>query len=166
MVRHAGVPSGVGVQRKHRRVGHRACDHVGECIRRLSGPGGAPPQAGRARRVVGAARAVVRGGAADARARVCGQTCGHAHARSSTCVGIAARTKDGIYVCMYVYEYICMCIYIYIMNIKVCVYLCERWVWACMRPHRLRCARACDCARRRCGRRHHVRMRGYVRRDI
>jgi hypothetical protein len=37
------------------------------------------------------------------------------------------------------------------------VYLCRRWVWACMRLHRLECTRACDCARRRCGRRHHVR---------
>jgi hypothetical protein len=35
------------------------------------------------------------------------------------------------------------------------VCLCERWVWACMWLHRL--ARACACARRRCGRRHHVR---------
>jgi surface protein len=35
------------------------------------GPGGAPPPAGRARRVVDAARAVVRGGTADARARAC-----------------------------------------------------------------------------------------------
>jgi hypothetical protein len=57
--------------------------------------------------VVDAARAVVRGGAADALARLCAQTYAHAHARVSTCVGIAARTKDGIYVCMYV------CIYIY-----------------------------------------------------
>jgi hypothetical protein len=35
------------------------------------------------------------------------------------------------------------------------VCLCERWVWACMWLHRL--ARACQCARRRCGRRHQVR---------
>jgi surface protein len=52
----------------------------------LSGPGGAPPQAGRVRRVF------------DARA--CVQTCGHANARVSTCVGIAARTKVGSYVCL------------------------------------------------------------------
>jgi hypothetical protein len=52
------------------------------------------------------------------------------------------------------------------MNIKVYVYLYERWVWACMWLHRLACTRACDCARRRCGRRHHVRMRAYVRRYI
>jgi hypothetical protein len=64
---------------------------------------GAPPRAGRARRVVDATRAVVRGGAADARARVCAPMCGHAHARVSTCVGIAARSKDGIYLRMYMY---------------------------------------------------------------
>jgi hypothetical protein len=66
-------------------------------------PGGAPPQAGRARRVVDAARAVVRGGTADARARVYAQTCGHAHARVFPCVGKAARSKDGISVCMDMY---------------------------------------------------------------
>ncbi len=37
------------------------------------------------------------------------------------------------------------------------MYLCERWVWACMWLHRMRCTRACGCTRRRCGRRHHVR---------
>jgi hypothetical protein len=74
----------------------------------LSGPGGAPPQAGRARRVIGAARAVVRGGAADARARVCAPTCGHAHARVSPGVGIAARSIDGIYDCM---SFVHICLY-------------------------------------------------------
>ena len=58
--------------------------------------------------VVDAARAVVRGGGTDARSRVCAQTCRHAHARVPRRVGIAARTKDGIYVCMYT------CIYIYV----------------------------------------------------
>ncbi len=46
--------------------------------------------------VVDAARAAVRSGAADARARVCAQMCGDAHARASTGVGIAACSKDGI----------------------------------------------------------------------
>jgi hypothetical protein len=81
-------------------------------------PGYAPPSPARAARhcgrdtlggVVGAARAVVRGG--DRRcalARVCAQTCGHAHARVCTCGVIAARTKDGVYVCMYVYVYVCI----------------------------------------------------------
>jgi hypothetical protein len=72
-------------------------------------------------RVVDAARAVVRGGTTGARARVCAETCGHAHARASTCVGIAARTKDGIYVCMYT------CIYIYV-SISICMhytYICR-----------------------------------------
>jgi hypothetical protein len=76
----------------------------------LSGPGGAPPLAGRARRVVDAARAVVRGGTADARARVCVQTCGHANARGCTCAGIAACSRDGIYamVVMYVCMFVCI----------------------------------------------------------
>jgi surface protein len=52
--------------------------------------------------------------AARAVARVCAQTCGHAHARASACAGIAARSKDGLYVCVYMYVYICM--YIYILN--------------------------------------------------
>jgi hypothetical protein len=57
---------------------------------------------------------------ADARARACAQTCGHAHARAPTCVGIAARSRDGIYDCMSyvhicmhytnIYRYICTCV--------------------------------------------------------
>jgi hypothetical protein len=49
------------------------------------------------------------------RACVCAQTCGHSHARMSPCVGIAARSRDGIYDCkyiyviyIYIYMYICM----------------------------------------------------------
>jgi hypothetical protein len=57
----------------------------------------------------GEARAVVRGGAADARARVCAQTCGHAHARVSTCIGQAARSKDGLHACVYMYGYVRIC---------------------------------------------------------
>jgi hypothetical protein len=106
----AGVPECVGVQRGHRRVEHRVGHQLGERMRRLFGPGGAPPPAGHARRVAYAARAVVRGGTADARARVCAQTCGHAHARVSTRKGIAASSKDGISVCMPMYGYICVCL--------------------------------------------------------
>ena len=68
-----------------------------------------PARAARQRRqdarggVVGAARAVVRGGTADARARACAQTCGRAHARVPTCVRIAARSRDGLYACVYMY---------------------------------------------------------------
>ncbi len=80
----------------------------------FSATGGAPPQAGHARRVVDAARAVVRGGTADAaRACVYAQTCGHEHARMPTCVGIAARSKDGIHACIYVYVYMYSFTYIY-----------------------------------------------------
>jgi hypothetical protein len=53
----------------------------------------------------------------SARVRVCAQTCGNAHARMPTCVGIAARTKDGIYVQIYMYIYI---IHTY-MYIQTCV---------------------------------------------
>jgi hypothetical protein len=49
-----------------------------------------------------------------ARACLCAQTCGHAHARVCTCVGIAARTKDGI-LCMYLY--ICL----YMISTDVCI---------------------------------------------
>ncbi len=99
-------------------------------------PGGAPPRAGRARRVVDAAPAVVRGGTADARAHVCAETCGPSHARVSTCVGITARTKDGMYVCMYV------CIY---MDISLCMhYTCiYRYMCTCVRDGY---GRACGCA--------------------
>ena len=42
------------------------------------------------------------------RARVCAQTCGRAHARVPTCVRIAARSRDGLYACVYTYVYICI----------------------------------------------------------
>ncbi len=44
VARLAGVQRGVCVQGGHRRVEHRACNHVGPCMRRLFDPGGAPPQ--------------------------------------------------------------------------------------------------------------------------
>jgi hypothetical protein len=46
VARLAGVLPGVGVQREHRRVEHRRGHHVVRGMRRLSGPGGTPPQAG------------------------------------------------------------------------------------------------------------------------
>ncbi len=119
VARLAGVQLCGGVQREHRRVEHCVGQLVARGMRRLSGPGGAPPQAGRARRVVYAARAVVRGGTADARARVCAQTCGHAHARVSLCASIAARTKAGIYDCIYVCVF-----YVYVCIIHICVCIC------------------------------------------
>jgi hypothetical protein len=60
-LRRAGVLVGVGVQREHRRVEHRACHHVAPGMRRLFGPGGAH-YGGRARPGFDAARPVVRGG--------------------------------------------------------------------------------------------------------
>jgi hypothetical protein len=101
--------------------------------------------AGRARRVVDAARAVVRGGTAEARARVCAQTCGHAHARAPTCVGIAARTKDGIHACIYVYVYMCV-YYTYV----------YRYMCTCVRDGY---GRACGCTAS------HARVRAIARAD-
>ncbi len=69
--RRAGVLTSVGVQREHRRVEHRACHHVVRGMRRLFGPAARHRGRDALGRVVGAARAVVRGGAADAHARVC-----------------------------------------------------------------------------------------------
>jgi hypothetical protein len=118
-------------------------------------PGGA--HYGRhARRVFDATRAVARGGAADVLARVCAQTCGHAHARVCPCVGIAARSRGGLYACVYMHVHICICIYIINMHTYMCT--CARDGYG----------RACGCTvpdahvgamcvRRRCGRRHHVR---------
>ncbi len=105
--RRAGVLLCVNVQREHRRVEHRRCHQLGLGTRRLFGPGGAPPQAGRARRVVDAARAVVRGGTADARARVCVRA------------DVWARACAGVHVCRYscAYESRVICMYGY-----VCMY--------------------------------------------
>ncbi len=76
----AGVPRCGCVQRGHRRVEHRVGHHVGFGMRRLFGPGGAPPQAGRARWVVGVALSVVRGGDRRcARVCACADDCGRCH---------------------------------------------------------------------------------------
>jgi hypothetical protein len=105
----AGVPVCVGVQRRHRRVEHRACHRVVRGMRRLSGPGGAQLRAGRARpgRRCGAGRCARRHRRS---ARVCVQTCGHAHARVCTCVSLRVR-KMGTP--MYVFMYFYMYMYIY-----------------------------------------------------
>jgi hypothetical protein len=69
-------------------------------------PGGAPPQAGRARRVVDAAQAVVCGGAADARAGACtdvwARACTGVHGCGYSCA------QERQVVCMHVYVCICM----------------------------------------------------------
>ncbi len=69
---------------------------------------------GRARPGLDAPRTVVRGGTADARARA--HTFRHSTARASTCVAMAGRRRDSIYVHVYIvytfipifYIYICM----------------------------------------------------------
>jgi hypothetical protein len=103
----AGVRLCVGVQREHRRVEHRVGHHVVRGMRRLFGPGGAPPQAGRAPAGCSMRRGPLCAAAtADVLARVCAEPCGHAHARVSPCAGIAARSKDGLYACVYMYLHI------------------------------------------------------------
>jgi hypothetical protein len=86
--RRAGVQRRVGVQRGHRRVEHRVCHHVVLRMLRLSGPGGAPPQAGRARpgRRCSAGRCV-------RRHRRC--------ARAGVCADVWARACAGVHVCRY-----------------------------------------------------------------
>ncbi len=80
----------------------------------LSGPGGAPPQAGRARWVVDAARAVVRGGTADVLARV------RADVLARACAGVHGCRYSCAYkrrvICMYGYTCMNICIYIYSMH--------------------------------------------------
>jgi hypothetical protein len=95
VARCAGVRVCVGVQRGHRRVEHRVSQHLVFGMRRLLGPA--------ARHCGGTRCAGRRCGAGHCAQRrrlrrlcVCAQTCGHAHARMSTCVGIAARSKDEI----------------------------------------------------------------------
>ena len=122
VARLAGVPLGGGVQREHRRVEHRRSHHVARGMRRSFRPG-RRATAGGTRSVGSSMRRgpLCAAATADARARECAQTCGHAHARVCACVGIAARTKDGIYVCMYT------CIYIYV-SISICMhytYICR-----------------------------------------
>jgi hypothetical protein len=102
-LRLAGVPV-VGIQREHRRVEHRVTYLVVLCMRRLSGPGGARPQAGRARRVVDTAQAGVRSGAADA--RVCVRR--HVGTRMRGC----PRVQVQLLVAETGYMYICTCMYI------------------------------------------------------
>ncbi len=196
VARLAGVPVGVGVQREHRRVEHRVCVGHGRGMRRLSGPGGARPRAGRARRVVGAKRAVVRGGIAGYIYNIHTHICAAAHRRCTlacVCADVWAHARAGVHVCRYccAYEsrvlcmYLCVCmhytyiyiyIYIYIhmytcvhrtdVCIDICVLVREMGRWACMWLHRLARTHTCDCARRRCGRRHHVhtwvRTPGYI----
>jgi hypothetical protein len=80
-------------------------------------PFGAPPQAGQPRRVVDAARAVVRGGAADGRA--------------CACADVWARACVGVHVCRYscAYErrdtcmYLCICLYVCIIHIYIYMYI-------------------------------------------
>jgi hypothetical protein len=127
--RRAGVLLRVGVQRQHRRVEHRGCYRLVRGMRRPFRPGRRATAGGTrsAGRRCGAGRCARRRRRC-ARACVCAQmqTCGNAHARMPTCVARAARTKDGIYVCMcsYVYIYIYMYLYLYAGIIHIDVGIC------------------------------------------
>ncbi len=123
VARLTGVLCGVGVQREHRRVEHRARHHVGHGMRRFRADG-APPR--RARSVGARCRAaVVRGGTADARAcartHVIGMwwsrvadTAMHSCAQEKWYICIRECVKMHIYLYVYVYDMRCIYIYIYI----------------------------------------------------
>ena len=104
-LRRAGVRFGVGVQREHRRVEHRGRHHVVLGMRR-SLPGGAH-YGGRARPGFDAARPVVRGGTADARAR--SHTCRHSLARGHGCRYGRAEGRFGT--CIRIYIRVCVCVF-------------------------------------------------------
>jgi hypothetical protein len=95
----AGVHFGVGFQREHRRVEHRACHLVVRGMRRPFRPGRRRHRGGTRSAGSSMPRGPLCPVAPPERARACARTCGHAHARASPCVGIAARTEDGVSVC-------------------------------------------------------------------
>jgi hypothetical protein len=79
----------------------------------------APPFRPRRRATAGGTRSVgrrCRAGLCARRdrrcARVCAQTCGPANGWVPTCVGVAARSRDELYACVYMYVYICTYVYI------------------------------------------------------
>jgi hypothetical protein len=88
VARLAGVRRRVGVQRQHRRVGHRVIHRVERSMCRLFGRAARHRGRDKLGAVVDAARAVVRGGAADARALV-------------FCADVWARACAGVPVCRY-----------------------------------------------------------------
>jgi hypothetical protein len=66
------------------------------------------------------------------RACVWAQTSGPAHARASACVGTAARTKDGLHVCMYGYMHLSnWCVHYKYIYIGICVLACVRDGYGC-----------------------------------
>jgi hypothetical protein len=110
-LRRAGVLLGVGVQRQHRRVEHRVGVEHGLGMRRFR-PRRRALCGGRARRVVDAARPVVRSGTADARARA--HTCRHSLARGLWCRFGRAEGRLDTCIRIYVYIYVCACVCVFI----------------------------------------------------
>ncbi len=116
--RRAGFRLCEGVQREHRRVEHRACHHVVRGMRR-SWPGGAH-YGGRALPGFGAARPVVRGGTADARARA--HMCRHSLVRGPGCRYGRPEGRFDTCIRIYVYLYMGVCLlhaYTYIIHLSV-----------------------------------------------
>ncbi len=119
-LRRAGVQRCVGVQRQHRRVEHRACHHVVHGMRR-SRPGGAH-YGGRARPGFDAARLVVCGGTADARARA--HTGRHSLARGHGCRYGRAEGRFGTCIRIYTYMCVCVCVcYMFIHTLSIYLYM-------------------------------------------
>ena len=104
VARRAGVPLGVGVQREHRRVERRLSVEHGRGMRRLIGPGGAPPRAGR-----------MLGTAARRNARMYVQDA-HNYKLTYKYLGtLGGMYKTHINIHIYCYRIcICICIYIFI----------------------------------------------------
>ncbi len=114
-LRLAAILHGVSVQRQHRRVEHRACRNVGRGMRRLPA---------RRRALWRTRSAGVRCGAAGCsrRHRRCAgvRTRGGTRLRGAMCGGMAARSRDSIYVSEYISIHI-PCDILYTIHIYVCI---------------------------------------------
>ncbi len=131
LVRLAGVPPSDCLQRGHWRVEHRACHHDELGMRRLFGPGGAPPWGDALVWVVDAARAIV-----------CAHACVGGHVCRYSCA--YERGVISLYVCMYV------CVYTDKYYISICVhYTCIcRDMCTCVRDAAVAITGACGYVRR------------------
>ncbi len=123
VARLVGVQRSVGVQREHRRMEHRRGHHVVPGMRRLFGPGGAPPwrdALGGSSMRRGPLCAVV-WARACAGVHVCRHSC--AYERRDICMYIHIYMYVCMYVCMYVYVYTYKCMYVCIIHTYVGVYV-------------------------------------------
>jgi hypothetical protein len=165
VARLVGVPFCDGVQRQHRRVEHRACHHVVLGMRRLFRPGRRATEAGGARRVVDAARAVVRRIHTRRSARAC--VCVDAWALA--CAGVPMRRYSCTYKRRDVCIYLCVCIYyVCIIHVYIGIFVLVREMG--MGVHAAASPRTHTCVRLRAPTMRpspsRARVRGYVRWDI